>query len=305
MWSDENYRIFGHTRGTPQSYETFLATVHPEDREFVDRMWQAGLRGEPYDIEHRIIVAGEVRWVRERAELELDAQGHLLGGFGTTQDVTELIDARQRLRAALEEKEVLLKEIHHRVKNNLQVIASMLSLQAASIQDEASRAQLLESQHRVRTIALVHEKLYCSKDFTRIPFRTYAEELASYLHHSLAKTGGQVVLDCQIDDVEIEVSTAIPLALILNELLSNALKHAFPDGREGRVTLALSQAPEGPYEFSVADDGVGFPAGLDFRSTESMGLQIVTILAQQIGGVLAMRRDGGTTFVLRFGSSRP
>ena len=171
-WSDENYRIFGLPQGTPLTYETFLGTIHPDDRQYVETRWQEGLRGAPYDVEHRLVVDGQEKWVREKAYLEFDEAGELLGGFGITQDITErkrseqeLREREERLRTSLGEKEVLLKEIHHRVKNNLQVISSLVSLQGEELGEPVPRAIFQDLTHRVRSMALVHEKLYQSRRY--------------------------------------------------------------------------------------------------------------------------------------------
>jgi two-component sensor histidine kinase/CheY-like chemotaxis protein len=209
-------------------------------------------------------------------------------------------EARAQIQASLKEKEILLKEIHHRVKNNLQIIASMLNLQAAALRDEADRAPLIESQNRVRSLALIHEKLYRSQDLAKVPFKEYVSDLASFLVRSFQSLSASVDLDLDLEEVHLGVTTAIPLALILNELLSNALKHAFPGGRKGRIRVVLRTTAPKTYGLAVRDDGIGFPAGLDFRKTESLGLQLVCILTEQLGGEVELRRQGGTHFEVTF-----
>ncbi len=299
-WSEEGWRIFGVPRGTPLTYETFLGTVHPDDRDHVHAAWMAALRGEPCDVEHRIVVGGAVRWVRERAELEVDADGELVGGFGTTQDVTERREAEALLRAALCEKEVLLREIHHRVKNNLQIIASLLNLQLAGIADERLRAPLVESQNRVRTLALIHEKLYGSSDLTGIAAGSYLAELVQAVRRSFGPVAGAVRLELDLEEVELEVGVAMPVALIANELVANAFKHAFPGGRPGRLAVRLHRLGEGRCALEVDDDGVGLPPGLDVERTTTLGLQLVTTLATQLRGSFEVHRGQGTRFVLEF-----
>ncbi len=208
--------------------------------------------------------------------------------------------AHEQIAASLREKEVLLKEIHHRVKNNLQIVASMLNLQAGAIKDEATRAPLMESQNRVRTLALLHEKLYGSRDLSRIPFGDYLMDLAKSLASSFGAQAKGVSFRFDLDEVRLGIGTAIPVALITNELLSNAFKYAFPPGRPGRIAIVLRTAGGGMFELAVEDDGVGFPEGLDYEHTESLGLQLVCILAKQLGGSLDVRRRGGTRFALTF-----
>jgi len=634
-WSDETHRIFGIPVGTPLTYEAFLAAVHPGDRDFVDRSWQAALRGEPYDIEHRIVVGAEVKWVRERAELEFDAQSALLGGFGTVQDITERkraeealetaraqalsdknrlealmqalpvgvavvdaggghvqgnaayeqvwgsprpaahsisdyaiykawwcdsgepvrpddwasaravqrgetvvgqlleierfdgtrafvsncaapirdahgqvvgsavaimdvtalrqaeealaksrrraeilaetavrllasrepqrvveelcrkvmdfldcqvffnflveeragrlrlnacagipeaearniewldfgvavcgcaardgcrivaedvqrtpdprtelvksfgvqayachpltvqervigtlsfgtrsrprfsddelammasvadlvaiamnrIQAEERIRASLREKEVLLKEVHHRVKNNMQIISSLVGLQADALADSAFRGVFEDLRDRVRSMALVHEKLYQSESLAQVEFAQYARSLLTYLWRAHGDAAAGVRLTLELQPVWLSVEAAVPCGLILNELAVNALKHAFPnedaetprrvegsegeegerekkEGREVRVTLRAG--PEGRVSLGVGDNGVGLPPGLDWRRGRSLGLRTVQMLTGQLGAAVEVRsaRGGGTHFEILWGERR-
>jgi two-component sensor histidine kinase len=218
------------------------------------------------------------------------------------EEIVERRKAEETATAALHEKEVLLKEIHHRVKNNLQVVASMLSLQIGMIDDKAVRAPLLESQNRVRTIALIHEKLYGSEDLARVRFRPYLEDLASFLGSGFREETGFVQVELDVEDVDLEVGTAIPVALVTTELVTNAFKHAFPARMEGRIRIGLHREGDGRMRLSVADDGVGLPETIDLLATGSLGLQIVSILAEQLGAELAVQRGSGTRFTLLFGT---
>ncbi len=220
----------------------------------------------------------------------------------------ELRDASEkRVLASLREKEVLLQEIHHRVKNNLQVIASMLSLQANHLggSDEEARLAFRESQNRVRTLALIHEKLYRTSDLAHISFREYIQDLGTYLVHSFRGTGPAVTLAVEMDEVFFDIDTAVPLALLINELVSNSMKHAFAGRGSGEITIGLGFDPGSGCVLTVADDGVGFPEGLDHEATDSLGLQLVNALAQQIGGTLSLERGAGTRFTIRFPRGGP
>ena len=210
----------------------------------------------------------------------------------------KIIAAEARLRATLKEKELLLKELQHQVRSNLQIIASMLDLQASVLADETARAPLIESRDRVRTIASIQEKLYSSYDLTRIPFRAFAAELATQLHRTFVKGGSPVHLELDVDDVELDVTTAVPLALILNELVTNAFRHGFPDQREGLVKVDFHESAAGLRELSVAHDGVELPAGINVEDARSLGLQLVVALTEQLGGVMELRREGGTCVAL-------
>jgi PAS domain S-box-containing protein len=237
-----------------------------------------------------------------------DGDGRLVGSVQIARDITERKrneDLRTRteeaLRTSLREKEVLLKEIHHRVKNNMQVISSLINLQAQKVEDEDIREMFFESQHRIRSMALVHDKLYRSKDLARIDFAGYIESLAAHLVHSLRVDPSRVKLALDVRDVALDVNTAIPLGLIINELISNSLKHAFPWNRPGTVRIFLRPIEDSRYRLIVSDDGIGFPAGVDVRRTDTLGLQIVSMLAEQLDGTIAVTQSGGAVFTIEFG----
>ena len=216
------------------------------------------------------------------------------------QEIAERKRAEEQITASLKEKELLLKEIHHRVKNNLQVISSLLSLQSQSIESQSALEIFKESQNRIRTMALIHEKLYRSRDLARVDFADYIRNLATYLVRSYRAYSGPVSLKIDADGVSLGIDAAIPCGLIVNELVSNALKHAFPDGRAGEIRIGLY--PDGGRQLTlvVADDGVGFPEGLDFQNTESLGMQLVNTLANQLDGTVELHDNGGTEFKITF-----
>jgi two-component sensor histidine kinase len=198
--------------------------------------------------------------------------------------------------SSLSEKEVLLKEVHHRVKNNLQVISSLLSLQAGYAKDEEADEMFRESRNRVKSMALVHEKLYQSRELSRINFAEYLNELATDLFRAYGVDPRTVSLRIDVGDVFLGVDTAVHCGLIVNELLSNCLKHAFPAGRKGSVSITLRPSGDNRLRLTVRDDGVGFPKDVDFRNTKTLGLQLVQTLVQQLDGTADMHSNGGTTF---------
>jgi len=208
--------------------------------------------------------------------------------------------AEARIKAQLQEKDVLLKEVHHRVKNNMQVISSLLNLQSRRVKDPAVFEMFKESQRRIRSMALIHERLYQSSDLSRIEFSEYLRNLATHLFHSYQINASRVQLKIEAEEVHLNINTAIPCGLIVNELVSNALKHAFPEGRKGQLEIDLHRVPGDGYGLRVMDDGVGFPEGLDFRKTETLGMQIIRTLVEQIDGRLEINREKGTAFRLEF-----
>jgi len=214
-------------------------------------------------------------------------------------DITERKLVETTLRSSLKEKEVLLQEIHHRVKNNLQIVSSMLNLQTEKLSDPKAIELFKESQNRVRSIALFHEKLYQSRDLGRVEIGEYIRGLANGSFATYGVNPDDIVLTVQTEDIPLEVDAAISCGLIVNELVSNALKHAFPGRRQGQVAVTLSAAGT-DVVLAVADDGVGFPADLDFRSPGTLGLKLVAIFTEQVRGTMDLTREPGTKFTLRF-----
>lgn len=219
--------------------------------------------------------------------------------FKADRNIAKRKQAEEQIKASLKEKEVLLKEIHHRIKNNLQVISSLLNLQSGYIIDKDAIEMFKESQNRVKSMALIHEKLYQSKDLARIDFAEYIRNLTNYLFRSYGVTSNRIKLKKNVDDVFLGLDTAIPCGLIINELVSNSLKHAFPDGKEGEIHICLFLDND-KFTLIVRDNGVGFPKDLDFRNTESLGLQLVITLVEQLEGTIDLKRSGGTEFKIIF-----
>ncbi len=227
-------------------------------------------------------------------------QGRPVGLRGAIIDITERKQAEESVRASLREKEILLREIHHRVKNNMQVISSLFNLQAGHITAENARRVLKEGQLRIRSMALVHEKLYQSRDLSKIDFADYLRSLAAHLFHFFRVEAGRIRLETTLEPIPLNVNSAVPCGLLINELVSNALKHAFPGDRQGTVEVGLRRRGDGSVELRVADDGVGLPGALDFRRTDTLGLQIVALLVNQLDGTIELGTGRGTDFTIAF-----
>ncbi len=215
-------------------------------------------------------------------------------------DITECKLAEAQIQASLQEKEVLLQEIHHRVKNNLQVISSLLDLQSQQIKEQAMLEVFRESQNRVKSMALVHEKLYQSQDFARINFAEYTQSLISYLLKAYDLNAGQINLEIAIDDITLNIDTAIPCGLIINELVSNAIKYAFPDKISGTIRINMYANIDDELTLVVEDNGVGFPCDWDFKTTQSLGIQLVNVLTKQLRGSIQLDRSSGSRFRVVF-----
>jgi PAS domain S-box-containing protein len=207
--------------------------------------------------------------------------------------------AENEIVASLKEKEMLLKEIHHRVKNNLQVVSSLLFMQARSQKDEKVKEILKESQDRIKSIALVHEKLYLSKDFDQIDYADYLRKITDHLFESYQVDPKQVSLNMNAEKAVLHIDKAVPCSLIINEMISNSLKHAFPGGRKGVITIDFRKSGE-KYIVTYSDDGIGLPDSVTFDRTESLGMQLIRGLTKQINGSIELDRTSGTKYTVTF-----
>jgi two-component sensor histidine kinase/DNA-binding response OmpR family regulator len=221
---------------------------------------------------------------------------------GVAEDITERKKVDLQVQAALREKEALLRELFHRVKNNLQVVSSLLNLQSESLTDEQAIEMFSESRHRIHSMALIHERLYQAKDLARIDIEQYVNDLASELFFAYGVSSEQIRLDIDIntDGAIMDIEKAVPVGLIINELLTNALKYAFPGERAGKLTVRIEPLPGDMLKLTVADDGVGLPAGIDVNDPATLGLQLVSTLAEQLRGSLEARPQPGATFTITF-----
>jgi PAS domain S-box-containing protein len=229
-------------------------------------------------------------------------QGEVTHCVVVSHDVTARKQAEEKLQTSLHEKETLLKEIHHRVKNNLQVISSLLNLQSNSIESRETRELVRESQNRVRSMALIHEKLYQSENLAEVNFAEYLRNLTRDLFRSYG--AGGVALKLQTEEIRLDVDTAVPCGLIVTELVSNALKYAFPQGKGGDLHISFAQISRERLALTVTDNGIGLPKEIDPRNPKTLGLQLVGMLVNQLHGTLDVVADGGTTFMVTFSAQR-
>lgn len=246
---------------------------------------------------------GKVFPVELRSFLLSDDGGVPVGIWAIVRDITERKRAEAQIESALREKEVLLKEIHHRVKNNLQVVSGLLDLQAREIADPAARALLGDSSARVRAMALVHELLYGAADLSSVAFDAFLDRLISQV--AIQQHRPEIVIGRDLAPAALCIEAAVPCGLIVNELVSNAFKHAFPGGRGGRVDVALECDADGAMRISVSDDGVGLPPDFSIAHQKSMGWQLIVNLIDQIDGEILMVPGGRTVFTLVFRQQPP
>jgi PAS domain S-box-containing protein len=276
--------------------------VHPEDfQRCMDQYMSSFVARRPFSMEYRLRRHdGQYRWIYDQGVPRFEPDGAFAGYIGSCVDVTDAREVREAFRAAVMERDVLLRELHHRVKNSLQLISSMLNMQSRQISHERSRNALEECQDRIQTIALIHERLHQSTDLAHVSFRTYTERLTSHILHTARPSGSDVGLELEIDDLFLPVDRAIPCGLIINELLTNALKHAFPGNRSGSVTISLKRLGDDKLALVVRDDGVGLAPDIDVNAAATLGLQLVSTLAEQLNGDLRIERARGTTFQMTF-----
>ncbi|MEJ1933570.1 histidine kinase dimerization/phosphoacceptor domain -containing protein, partial [Nostoc sp. NIES-2111] len=220
------------------------------------------------------------------------------------QDITEQRQTEEKIKFSLKEKEVLLKEIHHRVKNNLGIVSSLLQMQSRRTQDHQASTILRDSQNRIASIALVHEKLYRSDDLANIDFAQYIPDLTTHLFDSYNVSSNCIRLNTQVEDVSLDIETAIPCGLIINELVSNALKYAFSDNLGGEIQVKLYQEKDQTLTLIVQDNGIGLPAEFDSKKAKTLGLTLVQGLVKQLRGQLEIQSQAGTEFKISFMPSR-
>ena len=236
----------------------------------------------------------------EVSSSDIKSENKLIGSRNIIRNITERMKYEEELRSSLDEKVVLLREIHHRVKNNMQVISSLLSLQSRHIDDEKYLDIFKESQNRINIMSLVYEKIYRSTDVTNVDLKGYIKDLGNMLLQSYETDSSRIVLNINVVNVSVNVDFAVPLALVINELITNCIKHAFPDGRKGEIDLNINK-DNNEYILTVSDNGVGISDNIDFEKTDTMGLSLVRILAEnQLRGSIKINRDKGTEFEIRF-----
>ncbi|MFE4106911.1 PAS domain S-box protein [Almyronema epifaneia] len=278
--------------------------VHPDDRNkvlaYLETVYNAADNA-VIELELRLCDSqGQWHWMLSRNSVFLrNEQGQTEQIIGTAQDITESKQARQQLQEALLSQEVLLREVHHRVKNNLNVIHSLLNMQVRAIDNEQLRSVLTDSQQRIQSMALIHEQLYQSRNFVEVEFAEYLNQLVHNLLVSANINPTRIQILLNVDAVPLDLQTAIPLGLIVNELITNAFKHAFPGDRSGAVEVTLAQSADQTLLLSVADNGIGLPSNFSQTQSASLGMRLVNILVRQLRAELEVQSNQGACFMIR------
>jgi PAS domain S-box-containing protein len=229
-----------------------------------------------------------------------DDDGNVMGSVHVARDITERKIIEEQLEQALEDKDLLMKEIHHRVKNNLMIMASLLNMQSRYIEDEVARDIFKDSQSRAKTMALIHEKLYQSQELKKLDVQDYMESLARDIYHAYIKDPRRIQLNLEVDNHMLDINTVIPLGLILNEILTNTFKYAFPGDSEGLVNVKFSANENKEFLLEVADNGVGLPSDFHEKKTGSLGMRLIHSLTEQIKGEVEINSDHGTQIRVKF-----
>jgi PAS domain S-box-containing protein len=308
LFNDRFYSMLNTTIDEEGSYimplnDYLKKYVHPKDVHIIKDGIKKILKsktGFETELEYRILRKdGKTLYIAVHIRIPQKTKENNINVYGTIQDITDIKLTEKRLKESVKEKEILLKEIHHRVKNNMQIISSLLNIQTLYVDDDESINVLKESQNRVKSMAMIHEKLYGSKNFNKICFPDYIESVVWDLFYSYSIEKDTIIPLLDIDDIRLNIETSIPCGLIITELVSNCFKYAFPDNRKGELKVSL-KIKQDYYVLTISDDGIGFPKNIDFNNTKTLGLELVNNLVNQIEGTIQLNTNLGTEFVIKF-----
>jgi two-component sensor histidine kinase len=281
----------------PHLTNSVIGDPRVPEQEWAKREGMVAFAGYPLIVDDRVVGVAAMFAHQPLADSTLQALASVADGIALG---IKRKQVEEQIKKALKEKEVLLKEIHHRVKNNLQIVSSLLNLQAGRLGNEQLREPFRISQNRLQAMILLHEQLYQSKNLAEIQYGEYITRQAQELFRVYGVDHDTITLQILSENINVNIDKAIPFGLILTELLSNALKYAFPSNKKGTLTIQLSAEHDGFITLRVSDNGVGFPGSLDFRRSDTLGMRLVCALTEQLEGTMELRREGGTEFVIRF-----
>ena len=295
--------IFGIDENYVRDVNGWLECVHPDSRNEMARYLANDIMREKkyFDKEYKVLRKTDNTeiWVHGLGSLESDSEGNLVKMFGTIQDITEKKNARDIIENSLREKEVLLKEIHHRVKNNFQKIISLISLQEELITDQKVTSIFHDLQTRLRSMSLIHELMYGSGNFAAINFKDYVEHLTRYLFRTYS-TSDRIKLNLDLENHNLDLESIIPCGLIINEVLTNSFKYAFPSEMDGNINISFGKVND-EYRLEISDDGVGVENKIDFENVNSLGLRLINLFTKQLKGSMEIiQHRNGLKFVFKF-----
>ena len=303
-WSDEIYRIFGlQPQQFGATYEAFLKYIHPDDREFVNKAYTDSVKNKTsYNIVHRLLLDdGTIKYVNERYDTTYNDKGKVVYSIGTVQDITTRIKYEEQIKASLDEKEALLRELYHRTKNNMQVISALLGMRASSENSERVSDVFQEMENKIQSMSLVHDKLYEFQNLSSINLKAYITDLSKLMKDSYLLSDNCISFIMNLEDVSVLIDTAMPLGLVLNELILNAFKHAFPDNRDGEICISLHKLEDGTIELVVSDNGIGVAEDYDFINAPTLGIQTIFLLGEsQLQGKIIFDGSSGVKCTMVF-----
>ncbi|NOS85889.1 MAG: PAS domain S-box protein [Ignavibacteria bacterium] len=299
--NDNAIKMFGYSKDELIGQIAGEILIDEENRDFIKDRIKLRRHGftDRFEVQMKT-KTGESIWVEISSAPLKDTDGKIIGTIGIHSDITDRKKYENTIETSLKQKDMLLKEIHHRVKNNLQIISSLIKLQSAHVKDKEIHSLFAESQNRIKTMALIHEKLYRSTDISVIEFYDYIKNLVNSLYSSYGMSTERVIPVIEFRSIYLDIDTAIPCGLIINELISNCLKYAYPDLRKGKILIDLKELNGSDYVLSIKDDGIGIPESIDFGNTTSLGLKLVKILSEQLGGTVELIRNNGSEFRISF-----
>jgi PAS domain S-box-containing protein len=279
----------------------FRKFIDPDDLKLVVDFYTRRQKGEDVPPRYEINLKhkdGGTRHVEVSSSVIKDKDGRMRT-VAQIKDITDRKIADDKIKTSLKEKEMLLKEVHHRVKNNMQIVSSLLNLQSKHIEDPSTHDIFREGQNRVRSMALVHEKLYQSEDLARVDFFEYIQSLSNYLFQVYGIKASDVQMEIDVKDFFLDINTAIPCGLIVNEIITNSLKHAFPKGKKGEIKVRIEPVDPTSFYLNISDNGIGLPPELNVQTTQTLGLQLVNMLVEQLSGEYEVQSKAGTDYKIR------
>ena len=270
----------------------------PELRKLLEDILPMNTAFEDFEVEHDFKSIGQKIMMLNARKIytETDRSEMILLAI---EDITERKKAEELIKRSLAEKDVLMKEINHRVKNNMAVVSSLLRLQSNKVEDEHYKAMFNDSINRINTMASIHEKLCQSEDLSKIIFSDYIKDMVNNIFKSYGLSS-RIKLIVDVEEIILDIDASIPCGLIVNELITNSMKYAFPEGKEGEIRVSLCKNDKDEIELTVGDNGVGMPEGLDFRNADSLGLTLVNALVKQLEGKMELNKEKGTKFKITF-----
>jgi len=306
-WSEQLYDLWGFDKNKPLPPSDYIwSLIHPDDRENVKKAITGGTReNDRIETEFRILFPdSSIKYISLIARAVFDESGNLVKRWGIEIDITNRKLMEEQLLASLKEKEVLLRELYHRTKNNMQVIYSLLNLKGAAVDNNTTREILSDMGNRILTIALIHQKLYQSQNLSRIDLKDYINDLLVLLRDSFITTGNNVKLSVELESIPVLIDTAIPCGMILNELISNSYKYAFPNGQKGEICVRLSKTEQELIELRISDNGIGIRDYSEKMNGDTLGIKLIkSIVEDQLQGDIILNTKNGVLYIITFKDS--